>query len=715
MFGSSRLRRNKRKTASGQRRFTMGRGLRFEGLEVRHLLSTVTWVGDNSNYWGDALNWSPEGNLSASDDLVFPANAQRKTIVNNFPAGTQFHSITISGSDYGISGNQLRLGSGGLAATYASGDSYLDTPLSLDSGTAYAIQCSTDGSLRLRGEIGGSGGFSKSGGGTLTLSGSNTFSGGTTINAGVVQFNSAGAMGNGSGVTVNAGAVAAAGYAIDQPFLNRIQSSSTGIVGLACDSSNPLSFSTANLPNVALGATGNFTYGGLLSPSSSTYYWLGGGNGTLTLNHTNALTGAANRLVVVGSVVLAASNDFGAGTFINNGTLHLGVNNALPTNGLLSMASWTAFDLNGYSQQLGTFQGGGSVTLGSGTLTVGSGTFSGTISGTGALVKTGAGTFTLSGSNTFTGGTTINAGVVQFNSVGAMGNGSAVTLNAYAMAAAGYAIDQPFLDRINSSSTGVVGLACYSSNALSFAALPNVSLGATGNFTYGGVLTPNSSNYYWLGGGNGTLTLNHTNALTGAANRLVVVGSVVLAASNDFGVGTFINNGTLHLGVNNALPTNGLLSMASWTAFDLNGYSQQLGTFQGGGSVTLGSGTLTVGSGTFSGTISGSGALLKTGAGTFTLSGSSTFTGGTTVNGGTLQAGAAGALSATSSVSLTSGATLNLNGYSQQIASLSGSGTVSLGSGTLTVGSDSFAGTISGTGGVGKTTTGTLTLSGSNS
>ena len=85
-----------------------------------------------------------------------------------------------------------------------------------------------------------------------------------------------------------------------------------------------------------------------------------------------------------------------------------------------------------------------------------------------------------------------------------------------------------------------------------------------------------------------------------------------------------------------------------------------------------------------------------------------------------LQAKWQGMLPATSPVTLSGGGTLNLNGDNQMIASLASSDpttAVLLGSGYLTVGgtanaSTTFAGAISGAGGLGKIGSGVLTLTG---
>lgn len=135
------------------------------------------------------------------------------------------------------------------------------------------------------------------------------------------------------------------------------------------------------------------------------------------------------------------------------------------------------------------------------------------------------------------------------------------------------------------------------------------------------------------------------------------------------------------------------------------------------------SGTISVSSNAtliLGGGISGNGDLTTSGSGIFLLNSTSTQTGGTIISAGTFQAGKNKVFSAESAFSLTG--TLDLNDTSQEIASLSGSGTLKFGSngaGTLTVGGNNtdtnFSGTFSDQGTVTKIGTGTLFLTGSGS
>ncbi|MCM3878652.1 MAG: autotransporter-associated beta strand repeat-containing protein, partial [Vicinamibacterales bacterium] len=156
--------------------------------------------------------------------------------------------------------------------------------------------------------------------------------------------------------------------------------------------------------------------------------------------------------------------------------------------------------------------------------------------------------------------------------------------------------------------------------------------------------------------------------------------------------------------------------------FLLGGYTVTGSTLTlGGATPTI---TLTAGTTTIASAVAGTAGLTVAGTGTVILSNAAnTYTGTTTINGGTLQISAANRLPTTTNIVLgnVAGATLNLNGFAQTVASLSGGGAsggaVTLGAGTLTVspaGSTEFAGTISGTGGLAKGGAGTQVLSGTN-
>lgn len=83
---------------------------------------------------------------------------------------------------------------------------------------------------------------------------------------------------------------------------------------------------------------------------------------------------------------------------------------------------------------------------------------------------------------------------------------------------------------------------------------------------------------------------------------------------------------------------------------------------------------------------------------------------------GTVRLEGAGRLADAQAVSISSGSTFDLNGISDAIGNLTGTGMVNLGAGTLTVGSSggtfTFSGTTQGTGGFTKAGAGTLTLGG---
>jgi autotransporter-associated beta strand protein len=252
--------------------------------------------------------------------------------------------------------------------------------------------------------------------------------------------------------------------------------------------------------------------------------------------------------------------------------------------------------------------------------------------------------------------------------------------------------------------------------------------------------------------GDGVLALSGSNSYSGGTTIADGVLSVQNPAALGSG-GVSLDGGTLQLAV---APNGGnAVSLAVDSAIDVTGTTAgTLGTFAVGGntlyvtggasgansaySVTLGRTTLSgnpkfnvanngIGVGTLTlGSLSDGGAartLTKSGSGVLTLATSASSLGpGTTVNvsGGTLNCNAAASLGNYARVSVSHGTVLSLLA-SQQVSSLAGQGTVSLGENLLIVGnsdnqSSSFSGILSGTGGtLVKQGNGTLTLAGTDS
>jgi outer membrane autotransporter protein len=386
-----------------------------------------------------------------------------------------------------------------------------------------------------------------------------------------------------------------------------------------------------------------------------------------------------------GTLILTGNNTYSGGTEIRNGTMqgNLPQNTPLIVNG-------GYYALNG-SQALSSLSGtGGTVALETSTsmLTINGsingtfdfGAYNGSITGTGGLIKTGSGTLTLTGNNTYSGGSALNGGTLSISSDTNLG-----------AADGSMSFDGGILE-----------------TTASLTSPRNITLNTTGG-TFQLIGTGNTTTLSGVIEGPGSLT-NVNNPVGGTGS--LGTGTLVLTGENTYSGGTVLNGGTLVV----SSDTN-LGAAAGLVSFD-GGLLETTATLSSSRNIALNApgGTFQVdtegNTTTLSGPITGGGFLTKTGAGALNLTGNNSYSGGTILNEGTIQ----GFLPQNTPLTV-NGSTYTLSA-SQVLSSLSGaSGTVALGDNSLTIGSATsgvFEGSITGTGGLIKTGSGTLTLTGNN-
>ena len=367
------------------------------------------------------------------------------------------------------------------------------------------------------------------------------------------------------------------------------------------------------------------------------------GSGTVAINAAaNNLyaggTAVNNGLVTVNGVAATA---LGTGTLtIGNGTGAQGTaivrnlnNNTLNNAQALSIASDGRYDLNTFSETVGSIastgatQANSQIFLGTaGALTTGDATnttFQGIISGdTGTVTKQGTGVWTVTGANSYTGGTTVNAGTLAVGDANAGGGSGSL------VAAAGTGI-------INVGAAGTLrwdlanGQTEFNNMGLVAGSIVNATP-ATGGFqTLAGLIfgagTLNQN-------GPGLSILTATNTFVGPVN--VLAGSLSVGNASTLAVNNFATAGDTA----NLVTVNGGVG-GSTLRVDL----QRNETFANGVTLTGAADRLILASPfaqTVSGQITGLGGVTQgdaanTGATTLT-NGGSTYSGGTTITGGTL-------------------------------------------------------------------------------
>ncbi|MGO4739930.1 autotransporter-associated beta strand repeat-containing protein [Bosea sp. 2KB_26] len=304
------------------------------------------------------------------------------------------------------------------------------------------------------------------------------------------------------------------------------------------------------------------------------------------------------------------------------------------------------------------------------------------IAGSAGLDKTGAGTLALGGANTYAGNTSITAGTLQITGTGSIlgsvaNSGALVFSPSSDLAFSGNITGTGSLTKLGASTLTLSGLNSYSGATTISAGTLQMNVGA--NNTLSGAIDNSGALVVNATGAGAGLVLSGAVSGTGTLTK-TGTGSLQLTANNTYTGLTTVSAGTLYVGfgtttgsiagdiVNNA-PTGG----AEGVMFFRSNAS------------------------TYAGTMSGSGQLGVGGGGSVTLTGENTYTGGSFITGATLIIGNGA----------TSGSVL---GDIQTNFPSNPAGTVAFNRSDVMT----FAGAISGTGGLEQRGTGTLVLTGAN-
>lgn len=465
-----------------------------------------------------------------------------------------------------------------------------------------------------------------------------------------------------------------------------------GSVSLGAGSTNTFEADTGSSISAGTGASAG-ALSGVFGSSTVSFAAAGmvdggaGGNNTLSLSQ--ATGGPTAGQIDMDNYINFQNLDVAAGTWTITGTssatattLESGataiIDNFTELGDGTITAKGGALQVSGVTVELDN-----DVTLGTGGLIVQSGgdlRLSGKVDGTGALTVNGA-LVTLTGVNTYSGGTVLNGGGLVLANASAMGTGS-LTVDGQASL---------------------------------FTSTANLVLANDVSLTTGGRLLLQSNSAVTLAGdisGAGELFKE------GAA-------TVTLTGDESYGGGTVIDIGTLALGAGASMTTTGTVQLTSTgTAFDMSAATadQTIGGLSGvtGSQVNLGAHTLSVagtGSETFAGVLSGSGGFAVA-SGQQTLSAVNTYTGATSISeGATLLLNGDGSIASSSGV--TDAGTFDISGTTSgaTIATLSGAGSVALGTKTLTLANQSgaFDGHFTGSGRLLLQGSGSLVLTGDSS
>lgn len=642
---------------------------------------------------GGSLAKSGAGTLSLSAANTFTG----ATVLS---AGTLelTNALALQNSRLDLAGGSVTLGGGVTALTFGglSGATDLTTAITAGYGsvTGLTLNPAAGVSATYSGAIAdGAAGttLTKTGAGTQVLSGTNTYTGGTTVSAGRLVAGSAAAFGAAAApLTVTGGTLDLGGFAITRSGAVSIGGNIIG--GTLEQNTLPFQATSGSVSATLAGSAGLVKTG----PGTLTL------NGLSTYSGPTTVVGGTLRLEAGGALILA--DDFAAAG--NPDPTNLNFNLANRQTGSAATSNWTRVGNAQVGSATNAGQPGGTSNPNVMLLANGG---EGRLAGLPLSTANAAGPLKVN-FDLYRGTNATTSDWVSFTLRSAANGGPVAGSGEFGMLYRGNTGIQVFnngatIQNLNST-TGGPSFAVYLTD-LAGNGSPFAGNGAQVVLTQGGGIV-------------GSYTLN-----TGMGTSYAAFGSFgsMSGGTDNFAINPFIT----------PLAVASAVDLAAGTVLSLEAVQQTVAGLTGdaASSVEIGPiSRLTVaeqGTTSYPGTISGAaGQFAMAGPGTLTLSGSNTFGGGTTVSGGRLVAGSAAALGSTTGPLAVTGGTLDLDGRSLSVGTLSGSlggiiesglaGAVTLT--TSSAASSTFAGDLrDGAGSLAliKANSGTLTLSGANS
>ncbi len=602
------------------------------------LTGTRIWLNNSSFAGGGTLNVNTTGPISLLENS---GALNGLATINIISGGFDIRQNTGGNTNYNYaSGTTLNfVNSGTLTTNIAT----LITPsvswlgnITIASGKVATLSTASANSVfTISGNISGAGGVTISGVGIIALTGTNTYAGGTAISASTLRI-------SGGSALADAGAVSFANSSANTfdvqgseviGGLSAGSLASSSVVNLASGQTLTLSSGTQSYSGTFTGS-GRLTVAGAIQTLASavTLNDVSVTSGALTFSATsNVLT---NVTVSGGILTLSASNTL-TNLTVSGGAVTLSTANTI-TNGL-TLSGGTVVLLNAGSAGSSTIQAsGGTLQFGvargstftlANAITVSAGTrtlLSPQVNGGSA----GTGTVNFGGTLTINAGGILTLGTPVVNTAYGTANG-ALVFGAAATSGTKFQLNGSNFTLTGLSTAFTPGTAAVE-NGSNTAVTLTVALAASTANTYAGTLRNGGTGalaFTLNGAADSVLTLGGANTFTGATT--ITSGSLILANSLALQSSTVTTGGT-------GIVFDSSVASHSFTFGGLTGTTDLALTDNASNAVTL-----TIGnngaSQTYSGVLSGAGALTKVGAGIQTFSAAQTYTGATTVNAGTLR------------------------------------------------------------------------------